>query len=118
MTVPDVGTVTMKFKSGLVTNISNTCVLPSDVKQIGLSIYSDQGIINWNPKQMEIKGNNGTNQYMDKLNPYIRENEVFINAIKTGDGSQIKSTYEDAYKTFELTYKANQSAVQGIPIRL
>jgi len=36
--------------------------------------------------------------------PYYNEVKCFLDAIKTGDHSLIRSSYEDAYKTYELTW--------------
>lgn len=118
ITVPDVGTITMKFSNGLVANISNTCILPSGIGQVGLNLYSDEALIQWNPKQMEIQSSHGKQTVLNDLDPYIRENQLFIEAVKTGDSSQIKSPYEDAYKTFKVTDLANKSAAEGIPFKI
>lgn len=47
------------------------------------------------------------------------EDEIFLNAVRTGDASAIKSTYPDAAKTALLTVAANESiAAGGQPIKL
>lgn len=56
--------------------------------------------------------------YKDTDNPYVRENEAFIHAVRTGDPSQIRSNYSDAYPTHEVTYAALESARIGLPVKL
>ena len=36
--------------------------------------------------------------------PYYKEDEAFLTAVRTGDSSLIRSSYEDAYKTYALTW--------------
>ncbi|GKU82902.1 Gfo/Idh/MocA family protein [Niallia sp. NCCP-28] len=113
--VSDVGSVTMKLKSGAIATISNTCILPASNKA-GLELYTDQGIIELhNDRIREIKANQ-TREYKEQLNPYITENSIFLHAVKTGDSSNILSSYQDAAQTHQVTFAANQSAASGKPV--
>lgn len=117
VTVPDVGTVTLKLKSGAVATISNTCMLPTSEK-VGLAIYTDQGSVDVLMDKLVVKENSESVEYPNIANAYQRENEAFIHAVRTGDTSRILSSYEDAYKTMEITYAAQQSAETGMPVKL
>ena len=44
--------------------------------------------------------------------------QVFVEAVRTGDGSAILSTYDDAVKTLAITLAANDSARDGQPKRV
>ncbi len=48
----------------------------------------------------------------------LPESEVFIHAVRTGDSSGIRSDYEDAYKTHEVTSAALESAMNSTPVKL
>jgi hypothetical protein len=37
--------------------------------------------------------------------PYLVEDRVFVNAVRTGDAALIRSSYADAFKTFALTWE-------------
>lgn len=117
VTVPDVGTVTMKLKSGAVATISNTCMLPTS-GQVGLAVYTDQGSVDVQMDKLIVKEKSGSAEYPNTANPYQRENEAFIHAVRTGDTSGILSSYEDAFKTMEITYAAQRSAETGMPVKL
>ncbi|MBB3108898.1 putative dehydrogenase [Paenibacillus phyllosphaerae] len=117
VTVHDVGTVTMKLKSGAVATISNTCLLPEG-GQVGLTIYTEQGTVEVKPDKLVVADKGIVTEYRNRANPYQRENEAFIHAVRTGDTSGISSNYEDAYKTMELTYAALRSAETGMPVKL
>lgn len=116
--VPDVGTVTLKLKSGAVANISNTCILPSGVGKSGLSLYTDGGILDWNQDRLEVIEEGVRTAYTSGNNPYVSETEAFIHALRTGDTSRILSDYADAVKTQRVTYAALESALTGNPVKI
>jgi myo-inositol 2-dehydrogenase/D-chiro-inositol 1-dehydrogenase len=43
---------------------------------------------------------------------------TFIDAVLTGDGSKIRSPYEDAVRTLEFTLACNQSMDTGLPVKI
>lgn len=118
ITIADVGTVTMKLQSGVVANISNTCILPENIEKTGISLFTDKGILEWTPKRLEITRSGEKSEFIDVVNPYERENEVFINAVRTGNLLGILSNYEDAYETHKVTLAALESALKGSSIKL
>ncbi|WP_163100142.1 Gfo/Idh/MocA family protein [Peribacillus alkalitolerans] len=116
-TVADVGTVTMKLENGSIASISNTCLSPVGHK-VGLDLYTDQGILEISSTGLkDIKAESVT-EYKEMVNPYFVEDEVFINAVRTGDSSKILSDYRDALITHNVTLAANKSAEIGEPINL
>ncbi|MFC7681714.1 Gfo/Idh/MocA family protein [Paenibacillus sp. GCM10028914] len=117
VTVHDVGTVTMKLKSGAVATISNTCMLPES-EQVGLTIYTEQGSVDVKSDKLIVQEKGGLAEYPNGANPYQRESEAFIHAVRTGDTSRILSSYEDAFKTMEITYAALRSAETGMPVKI
>ena len=56
---------------------------------------------------------NKVEEYKEEANPYLEENRIFLQAVQTGDPSNILSTYQDALKTHRVTVAANQSAIEG-----
>jgi predicted dehydrogenase len=115
--IPDVGTVTLKLRSGAVATISNACMLPKAIK-VGLELYTDKGIITITPNSLQIWSDGGTREVKCRTNGGLPEDEAFIHAIRTGDRSHILSQYEDALHTLEVTLAANQSAAEGRPVKL
>lgn len=117
VSVPDVGTVTMKLASGAVATISNTCAIPAG-GAAGLQIYTNTGVLQVTGEALvDIEAAKKT-EYAASINPYVRENEAFLHAVRTGDGSKILSTYEDAWETHRVTMAANESARTGLPVKL
>ncbi len=118
VSVADVGTVTMRLRNGIVANISNTCILPENIGKTGITLFTDQGMLDWTPNYLKISGTSSKSEVIDVTNPYQTESEVFINAIRTGDSSVILSDYEDAYQTHRVTVAALESAMKGSSIKL
>ncbi|SDD14036.1 Predicted dehydrogenase [Paenibacillus sp. UNCCL117] len=119
VSVPDVGSVTLKLASGAVAGIINTCALPSGVGRSGLTLYTDQGMLAWTPKNLEIVTSEGREQAADEeANPYAAESEAFLHAVRTGDSSRIRSDYADALRTQQVTCAALESAASGLPVKL
>ncbi|MNI36013.1 4-carboxy-2-hydroxymuconate-6-semialdehyde dehydrogenase [compost metagenome] len=118
VTVADVGTVSLKLASGVIANISNTCVLPGGVGHCGISFYNDNGLLDWNPERLLEKRSGDSREYANTGNPYQAESEAFIHAVRTGDRSRILSDYADGYKTLKVTCAAFESARSGQPVKL
>ncbi|NHN30312.1 Gfo/Idh/MocA family protein [Paenibacillus agricola] len=116
MDIPDVGTVTLKFVSGMVATISNTCILPRG-HHMGLDLYTTSGVLEIRSNSLKEIGRDRTVEYKNSSDPYILENEAFVHALRTGDTSGILSDYGDAFRTFEVTSAASLSAAEGRIIR-
>lgn len=118
VTAADVGTVTLRFRSGAIANISNTCVLPNGLGKVGITCYTQEGMLEWDTERLKIIEAQSTSEIQKMVNPYIAENEAFIHAVKTGDTVRILSDYEDAFKTQQVTVAALESAKSGLPVRI
>ncbi|MGN8646000.1 Gfo/Idh/MocA family protein [Gracilibacillus sp. HCP3S3_G5_1] len=109
ITVADVGLFTLTLENGLLVQITNTSVLPDGLGDIGISAYTDQGMIEWQMGHIEKQTVAKTEKYIARQNPYKRENEAFLHAVKTGDRSQILSDYEDGWRSFQVALAAQKS---------
>lgn len=118
VSVADIGTVSLKLESGIIANISNTCVLPDGVGSVGLSFYNDRGLLDWNPDRLLEVRSGASTEYANNGNPYVAETEAFLHAVRTGDRSRILSDYEDGYMTLKVTCAAYDSAQSGLPVIL
>lgn len=116
-TVSDVGSVTLKLENGMVATISNTCIL-TDSSKVGLDLFTEAGILELrNDHLREVKGRQ-IFEYNEQVNPYMTENTIFLEAVRTGNPAGILSDYKDSLKTHQVTLAANQSATSGQPIIL
>ncbi|MFD1954174.1 Gfo/Idh/MocA family protein [Paenibacillus thailandensis] len=117
VTVPDIGAVTLKLAGGEVATIANTCAIQGGHRS-GLHIYTQAGVMELSHGGLlDIEASRKT-EYVNKDNPYDRENAAFLHAVRTGDPSGIRSDYADAWQTHRITMAANESAATGLPVSL
>jgi len=117
MNVPDVGTVNLKFKNGVIGNISNTCALNFGYT-VGLHIYGRNIVIEVLGNKLVINEQGKKIEKQARLNPSLEEDRIFINAVKTKDPSRILSTYRDAAKTLAVTLSAWDSAGENSVVKV
>jgi predicted dehydrogenase len=116
--IPDVGAVTVKFANGVVGNLSHTCLIGSAPGRVGLSVYAPDLVAKLERGQLQLRRAADEQTISPGDDPYLRQNRVFIEAVRTGDASAIRSPYADAFKTFAATQAAIESAASGQPVRV
>ena len=108
---------TLKFESGAIGSLTTYWAFDngdwSHTNVIDI-LYKDQ-LINWNPSRLRIKEND---EYIDKAETSLSIDEVFVEAVRSGDRSQILSPYSDAVKTMAISIAANQSGHTSNPIQI
>lgn len=115
--VYDVGAVAVKFASGVIGAIHNTCLLNMGWR-VGLEVVTPELIVETDWGKVKTTEPGKETVYQLSSNPYLEENKAFLHAIVTGDRSGIRSTYADAVKTLAVTLAANESAQTGQPVRV
>jgi len=93
-------------------------VLPGELGRVGLSFYNDRGLLDWNLERLLVERSGDSQEHANTGNPYLKETEAFLHAVRTGDRSGILSDYEDGYKTLKVTCAAYDSAQSGLPVKL
>jgi predicted dehydrogenase len=87
--------------------------------EVGLDLYlKDATYKIMSNELIMILGGGEKHSYLMHNNPYHDEDAVFVQAVKSGKGNAIKSTYADSLKTLKVTLAANQSAKTGKVIKL
>jgi hypothetical protein len=114
----------LRFQSGAVGSIVNTCALQpgqgspqnlsGSVHIVGKNLTAQVGAggatLMLPERQREEIAAEG--------DPNLAMNRAFVRALQTGDRSGILSDYTDGMRTFELTYACQLSADRGQAIRL
>ena len=116
--IPDVAAVTMKFADGVIGNIADTCLLGSAPGRSGLTVYAPDLVAKQERGQLQLRRAGDEQTIAPGDDPYLRENRVFVEAVRTGDAAAIRSPYADAIKTMAATSAANESAETGQPVRV
>jgi myo-inositol 2-dehydrogenase/D-chiro-inositol 1-dehydrogenase len=106
--VPDVGTVNLKFASGAVGNVSNTCLL-ANWGTSGIRVMCQAFTLEIRGNLLTWAGAEGSDSFQQTQDGYLGEDAAFIEAIK-GNRGLINSDYSDGLKTLAVTVAANLSA--------
>jgi len=114
MTSEDTSIVLLRFKSGGMGVVFSTCASRNtfsgtSVKMIAKEVALEHGA---HSKYLKIYRTNAIEEYRSQVDPYLEEDKVFIEAVRTGDASKIRSRFTDGVKTLELTLAANEAAAQ------
>jgi predicted dehydrogenase len=115
--VDDMSVINVKFKNGAIANITSACCL-SQGYRVELEVICRDIVV-------EIGGGSARlirrgdlqgrveERVESNINPYQAEDRTFIDAVKSGDPSRIKSPYSDALQTHKLQMAASKSLETG-----
>jgi len=113
---PDANSVALQFASGAVGSLTATWAYAGDWSNANiLDLLYEGELLNWNPSRVLVQEDG---EWVDKTEPSPTIDEVFVDAVRRGDGSSILSPYSDAVKTLAISLAANQSAQENRPIAI
>ncbi len=131
----DMSVVNIRFANGVIVNITSACML-KQWNRIRLELFCNGVVIEIEPSLeldfidttsgdkrfkggiLRINQKEKIEEYKNDTSGYVQEDRVFIDAVKTGDTSQIRSNYADSLKTLEVTLAASRSFKNGQVIKL
>jgi predicted dehydrogenase len=117
-TAPDVTALVVTFESGAIGHFSTSSIL-GGVGEIGLDLYLKGAAYKIMSGELIVIQDGGERHtYAQRNNPYYDEDVAFVQAVKTGRRTGIRSTYADSLKTLKVTLAANQSAKTGKTVKL
>ena len=114
--IPDVYAITFRMGSGATGSLSSACtMIKGEGRSSGIDILLDDGL------RLEITGRGGMTLYPDEveLPEFTADAPIdpaFIEAIRTGDPSLIRSDYRDGLISCAVTLAMNESAQTGQPV--
>jgi len=114
--VHDSSTVSMRMKNGACATISSSCVC-NHGGGVSLKIVTPEAAFDITGGRLSVQEGGKNTEYLPRVNMYEEEDKVFIDAVRTGRRTKIKSTYADAVKTFLVTIAANESIQSGLPTK-
>ena len=113
---PDANSVALQFANGAVGSLTATWAYAGDWSNANvLDILYEDELLNWNPSKVSVRENG---EWVDKTEPGPTIDQVFVEAVRSGDGSQILSPYSDAVKTLAISLAANLSAQENRPVEI
>jgi len=115
--VEDASICTMVFKSGLICELSSSCAVNCG-GGVSLEVFCRNSRVKLGGWDLSLEYEKPWESH--KVNSAERsifevEDRVWIEAVQSGNASKIKSTYEDACKTQNVTCAANESIESGLP---
>ena len=113
---PDANSVSLQFTSGAVGSLTATWAYAGDWSNANiLDLLYEEELLNWNPSRVLVQEDG---EWVDKTEPSSTIDEVFVDAVRSGDASSILSPYSDAVKTLAISLAANQSAQENRPVAI
>lgn len=114
--VPAVTTANLTFQSGVIANISSTCLLGWS-HRVGLNIFADRLAIELTDHDIMVDVGAGRPVRNAEGDPVWREDRDFIDAV-SGSENHIRCNYKDALATHRLALAVEISARSGEPVKL
>ncbi len=111
--VEDASAVALRFRSGTVATINSADIAPRGAGTIGLQLYSRDLVVSVMNSGLKVQTPLRTEEVQPAVNPYMVEDQAFVQAVKSGDPSGILSTYADALRTLAVTLAASESIETG-----
>lgn len=110
---PDVNVVAMKFESGAIGSLTTSWSYEGDWDNANvLDILFNNSLLKWTYGDFTVKP---APEKLPEKGPSQSIDRVFIDAVKSGNDSQIRSPYRDAIKTLAATLAMNKSGQSGKP---
>lgn len=113
---PDFNAVALKFEGGAVGALTTSWAYAQGWGNANvLDILFEDAALNWTLGKLTLY-KDGVVEEHTRPGPGI--DEVFIDAVRAGDGSRIRSPYSDAVTSLAVSLAMNRSARQNAPVRV
>jgi myo-inositol 2-dehydrogenase/D-chiro-inositol 1-dehydrogenase len=121
--IEDASLVNIKFKSGAIANVMASCATGVG-GGVTLNVFAENHaalFTGWehSVRLLEKQGDETREEAIPgEESIFSIEDRAFIDAVKSGDKSKVRTDYADGLKTAELAIGANRSMETGEPVRL
>ncbi|HAZ63509.1 MAG TPA: hypothetical protein DCZ72_07880 [Armatimonadetes bacterium] len=118
-TIDDASSVVLTMANGGVANLMSSCSANGGGGGVWLNVYALGTtclFTGWDHAVRILRKGAEPEEIKEQVDIFAVEDRVFVDAVRTGDGSAIASTYPDASKTLRLTLAANESIASGQPV--
>jgi myo-inositol 2-dehydrogenase / D-chiro-inositol 1-dehydrogenase len=118
--IEDGSLTTVVFHCGVIASVATGCFLGDSVPQsVGVSIACTGSVMEYDwGSEVRIRSGKDMERIPADENAHGNAVRAFLHAVRTGDAGGIRSPYNDAMRTLELTLAANRSMETGRPIAL
>ena len=116
LTVPDVQVMDFALESGALGYLSCSCALTQGGGTGRMEFILRDMVLKFDFSRLTLTPEGAAElPVVPESAPNI--DEVFIAAVRSGDGSRIITPYADAVRSLDVTLAANRSAVEGKPVK-
>lgn len=120
--IPDAGAMVLQYSTGAMGTVVNGCSLPKNGLRAGASVVAQDLFLEVTQAKATIHCDGKKDEYISPRDldhdPYFVEDQLFIDAVRAGDKSKIRSDYSDAVRTLAVSLAADESSRSGHPIRI
>jgi len=112
--IPDAEVTMLEFKRGTIGYFANSCALTKGGGSSSTDIILKDMLLRVSFTEVKVQPEGAAT--IELPAPRMNIDQAFIHAVRTGDRSVIRSPYDDALKTAEVTLGALKSAKTGKPV--
>ncbi len=115
----DHSTCVIQFSNNVTATLFSGCYCDRGFERNGLTIIMNDMTIEYRLRQSSTFITDGeTREIRTRVDQGMTLDRTFMDAVKSGDGSKIRSPYADAVKTLRLVFAANESMDTGKAVQL
>ena len=119
----DASLCTLRFRSGAIATLYSACCAdaPGESKGVHFHVYSRGHTFEFSGWDQSVKMANADGwrkEIPGEPDIFKKEDRVFLDAIRSGDGAEIRCPYPDGFQTARVTLAANESMETGRPVEL
>lgn len=117
--IEDSSAATLVFENGLAATIFSACFLSGGRGRGGIDIFTKDMNIEYRERRSITIIQNGNSELVEVQNDFWQDmDNDFIDAVRKGDDSALKTTYSDAVKTQEVVMAVNRSIETGEVVQI
>jgi len=111
---PDFNAVTLVFENGAVGSLTTSWAMAQGWNHANvIDVLFEDAMLHWTYGKLILYRNGKVEEFTQ---PGAGVDAVFVNAVRTGDGRAIRSSYSDAVKSLAVSLAMNQSAREHRPV--
>jgi predicted dehydrogenase len=111
--VEDATAALLAFEGGAVGTLVCTDLAPAGAFQAGLTCYGRDLVVAVSTTSARVSTPRRTVEVLPGANPYLREDQAFVDAIKTGERGGIRCDYRDGARSLALTLAIRAAMASG-----
>ena len=114
--IDDASVVIARFRKGTIGSFITTDIFPGF--DAGLRIFAQDLMLHLTLDGLTVHEKGKRTEIRNTSHPYEIEDQIFIEAVRSGDASKIRCTYGDAFRTLVTTITAGDAMKSATTLRI